>query len=99
MAFRIIFHPIADKEFSAAYRWYEERLEGLGERFSKAIDEQLSQIAKSPLQYPVKKNSFRAAKASTFPYVIIYKVYKKEKLILISAVYHTSRNPRKKFRK
>ncbi len=99
MAFQIIFHPQAEKEFNTAYQWYEERLERLGERFAEAIEERLNQIAKSPLLYPKKKNSYREAKAETFPYLIIYKVYDKKKVILISAIYHTSRNPRRKYRK
>lgn len=99
MAFQLLFHPLADKEFSAAYQWYEGRLEGLGERFAEAVEERLNQIARSPLLHPKKKNNFRAAKAQTFPYLIIYKVYNKKKVILIYAIYHTSRNPRKKYRK
>ncbi len=99
MAFQVLFHPLADKEFSEAYRWYEERLDGLGDRFAAAIEERLSQIAIRPLLYRTKKENYREAKADTFPYVIIYKVYEKKKIIFISAIYHTSRNPRKKYRK
>ena len=99
MAFRLIFHPIADKEFSEAYQWYEERLEGLGSRFIESIGDQLNQITNDPLSHPKKKGSFREAKADSFPYLIIYKVYDKKKTIFISAIYHTSRNPRKKYRK
>lgn len=33
MDYLLIFHPAADKEYSEAYKWYEERLEGLGDRF------------------------------------------------------------------
>lgn len=99
MAFQVIFHPLADKEFSTAYHWYEERLEGLGVRFAEAIEERLNQIARSPFLYPKKKKNYRAAKAESFPYLIIYKVYDKKKVILISAIYHTSRNPRGKYRK
>ena len=99
MTFRVIFHPLADKEFNDAYQWYEQRLEGLGERFSEAIEHRLDQIVNDPLLFPETKNSYRAAKAETFPYLIVYKIDHKKKAILISAIYHTSRNPKKKYRK
>lgn len=99
MAFRVLFHPLADKEFSTAYHWYEERLEGLGDRFAKAMEERLIQIVSTPLLYSRKKDSYREAKVDTFPYLIVYKVYDKNKIILVSAIYHTSKNPHKKYRK
>ncbi len=99
MPFRVFFHPLADKEFSTAYQWYEARLEGLGNRFAKAIEERLNQIISTPLFYPKKKRNFREAKADTFPYLIVYKVYDEDKVIFISAIYHTSKDPRKKYRK
>ena len=41
------------------------------------------------------------AKVATeiFPYVIVYKINKRKKLIYISAIYHTKRNPKYKYRK
>jgi hypothetical protein len=74
MAFRIIFHPLADKEFSTAYQWYEERMEGLGDRFTEAIENQLNQLISKPLLYPKKRSSYREAKVDTFPYLVVYKV-------------------------
>ncbi len=67
MAFQVLFHPLADKEFSEAYRWYEERLAGLGDRIAAAIEERLSQIVVKPLLYRKKKGSYREVKADTFP--------------------------------
>lgn len=99
MNYQLIFHPVADKEYHEAYRWYEERLEGLGDRFTQAIEDQLNIVTSSPSIYSKKKGNFREAKVDTFPYLIIYKVRDKEKLIFISAIYHTSRNPKKKYRK
>lgn len=99
MAYLLIFHPVADKEYSEAYQWYEERLEGLGDRFLKAVEEQLARIILKPLLFPKKKGVFRETKTDTFPYMIVFKVLEKRKIILIAAIYHTSRNPKKKYRK
>ena len=99
MAYKIVLHPLAEKEFDEGYNWYEDRLEGLGNRFEEIIDKVISNIGKTPLLYPGKKNNYREAKVNTFPYLIIYKINPKKKTILISAMHHTSKNPRKKYRK
>jgi len=32
MSFTVYFHPLAEKEVTDSYYWYETKLEGLGER-------------------------------------------------------------------
>ncbi len=99
MGYRITFHPSAEKEYQEAYEWYEERLQGLGDRFDESVDFTLKQIALKPQLYPKKRGAFREARVETFPYQIVYKIYEKEKVALVSAIYHSSRNPKKKYRK
>ena len=97
--YHIFLHPKAEKEYQIAYKWYEDQLQGLGDRFEKTIEIRLEQIRSKPLLYPRKRGVFREAKVDTFPYQIVYKIYEKEKTVFISAIYHASRNPKKKFRK
>ncbi len=99
MYFNILFHPKAEKEYIRAYQWYEERLEGLGERFSNAVEKQISLISNNPEQYQLKKRNCRESKLEVFPYVIVYKIYPQVKEILIVSVFHTSRKPGKKYPK
>lgn len=82
MDYLLIFHPVADKEYSEAYKWYEERLEGLGDRFLRAIEEQLARIISKPLLFSKKKGAFREAKTDTFPYILYLRSWRKEKLYL-----------------
>ncbi len=99
MYFRILFHPEAEKEYYEAIKWYEERLTGLGIKFEKAIEKQVKLIAIKPFQYQKKLQEYREAKVEKFPYILVYKVYEQQKKILVVAVFHTSRNPKKKLRK
>jgi mRNA-degrading endonuclease RelE of RelBE toxin-antitoxin system len=99
MSYSVIFHTVAETEFHEACLWYEQRLDGLGDRFTKAVERSLNQISSAPLSYAKKHDSFREAKTEDFPYVIVYKVYEKKKAVLIVAIYHTGRNPRKKYRR
>lgn len=99
MPYKILLHPLAEKEFSEARIWYEERLSGLGARFEERIDFYLQTVKKSPLLFPKKRRSFREVKVSAFPYLIVYKILVKEKTILILSFHHTSRNPKKKYKR
>ena len=99
MGYRIVFHPIAEEEYQDAYRWYQEQLQGLGDRFEETVEHKLGQISSKPMLFPKKRGVFREAKVEVFPYQIIYKIYEKKKTLFITAVYHTSRNPKKKYRK
>lgn len=86
-------------EFQEAAEWYETRSEGLGERFRELINKKIEFIKEHPERYPKRKSNFREMALRTFPFIIIYTFYKKEGIIIINAIFHTSRNPRKKYRK
>ncbi len=99
MNYQLFFHPEAEKEYAEAHAWYEEKKEGLGERFESMVKKCLSRILDNPEIYGFSKGSYREALIDVFPYTIVYKVTKREKAIYISAIYHTSRNFRKKYRR
>jgi len=85
----------ARQEIFESWVWYEEQQEGLGNRFEDAVFEKISLIAANPLHYPLKKGT-REANTDTFPFLIVYRINKRRKLIMIVSVFHTSRHPRKK---
>ncbi|RZA03336.1 MAG: type II toxin-antitoxin system RelE/ParE family toxin [Sphingobacteriaceae bacterium] len=55
-------------------------------------------IATIPDAFPVKRNNYRECNIQKFPYVIVYVVDHSENVITVSAIYHTSRKPAKKYR-
>lgn len=96
--YRIVFHPEAEKEFLKSYQWYEERSIGLGDRFSKAIDNKINLIVKNPLFYPKKNKDYHEVLIEVFPFLIVYKMYPDDNLIYIVSIAHTSRKPNRKYR-
>jgi plasmid stabilization system protein ParE len=92
------FHPIADIDFAEAIIWYEKQQIGLGARFSQAVNDTLQRIQKQPELFHIVKSNFREAFIPVFPYSIVYRFNKIKKSILIVAIYHAKRNPKKKFR-
>lgn len=99
MSYRILLHEEASEELSDTFHWYEDRSAGLGERFMTLLQKRLQQIADDPERYPKKRKSYRETTMDTFPYVIIYEVFKKERIVFVSYIFHSSRNPRLKYKR
>lgn len=100
MAYTYRLHPKADEDYAAAYTWYEDRQEGLGEKFIIAVREKIEAIALQPEIYGSKeKKEYREALVKGFPYIIVYKIYKGKKEIFISSVHHAKKHPKNKYRK
>lgn len=93
-------HPETEKDFIEAYEWYEDKSEGLGERFLKAVRRKIEEIVTNPETYGSKgRKGYREARIDFFPYLIVYKIYKKGKTIFITSIHHTKKRPDKKYRK
>lgn len=99
MKYQLYFHPEAEKEYTEAYNWYEGKKDRLGERFESMVEMRLNAISENPETYGFSKGNFREAPIDVFPYTIVYKITKQKRIVYISAIYHTSRNPHKKYRK
>ena len=90
----ILRHAREDMQKAAA--WYEEQQAGLSERFLAEVIKTLRLTEANPLHYEEKfARRFRFAPVHIFPYLIVFKI--KGDVVVINAVFHTSRNP-KKFR-
>ena len=87
----------ARQEIFESWVWYEEQEDGLGDRFEDAVFEKIALIAANPLHYPLKKGTYEA-NTDKFPFLIVYRINKRRKLIMIVSVFHTSRHPKKKRR-
>jgi plasmid stabilization system protein ParE len=88
----------AQKEISESWSWYEERQQGLGDRFVKEVTSRIKDIEQHPERYPNRHKLYKETSINTFPYLIIYKISKRKKLIQVISVFHTSLNPRKKYK-
>ena len=98
--YRCILHEAVKVDYDEAYSYYEKKLEGLGERFLSAVRAKLEEIVKSPEAFGERsKKGYREAQIDTFPYSIVYKIYKTERIIFVNSVHHHKRHPRKKYRK
>ena len=77
-----------------AYDWYEEQKQGLGEAFLTELDTCYLKLESHPNHYGKIKKNFRQVSLKRFPFVVVYEMIKKD--VVVFAVFHTKRNPKRK---
>lgn len=84
-------HELAVKEFADAIEWYELQSDGLGERFKKAVINQIEKIKIHPGWYLIENDEIYKAYVPKFPFKILF-TYNND-LIIIWAIAHMHRKP------
>jgi plasmid stabilization system protein ParE len=92
MPVEMIFRPLAKREIDEIVAYYEIQKEGLGLMFVNVLDLLLERIEQQPLQFPVRHKNIRIAVLNNFPYVVFFRVYKQQ--IVVLGVVHQKRNPK-----
>ena len=87
------FLPEADAEVMEAVNWYRNQSAGLEFSFTLCIDEALAKIRRFPEMYPKVYRHLRRLIVKRFPYAIYF--HETENEIVIYAVMHSSRHPRR----
>ncbi len=86
----------AKQEWFDAVLYYEAKVEGLGERFSAALENHLDLISEAPKHYRKIKKEYRQILIKGFPFLIIYRIEEKNKEVVITSVFHSKRHPSNK---
>jgi len=97
MTFQTVWSTRSRNELDAAWQWYENKLHGLGDRFVEEVLTRIRTIEKEPLKAIQRKPPFRESMVKVFPYLIIYRIDNRNNVIFIQSVFHTKRNPRRKY--
>jgi toxin ParE1/3/4 len=95
MVEHLVLSPRATAEIATAYRWYEERNQGLGERFLDRLDACVLKIRRNPEFFEQISDVCRFAILRQFPYAVYFDFRKDEDLIEVYSVFHSSQNPTK----
>lgn len=74
--------------------WYNNKLAGLGNRFSKQVKNQINSLKSNPLTYAVRYANVRCMLVKKFPFLVHFSVDEKQKVVEIFAVLHTSISPK-----
>lgn len=91
--YKSIILPLAKEDIREAAKWYNKKSQGLGKRFTAEIREKVRFIKQNPIASNIRYDNVRAAVLNIFPYMVHYTVDEANKTVVVSAVFHTSRNP------
>jgi len=97
MLYKVVLQLGAQDDIDDAFNWYEDQQTGLGELFLKELTQFYKKLELNPEIFSKAAKHYRQAILNRFPFVIIYEITKTE--VHIYSVFHTSRNPKEKFRK
>ena len=89
---KVVISPRAVDEITQSIEWYNTQQKGLGKRFFSKLQSMIKTIQKSPRGFEIKYDNFHGAMMKDFPFIVLYFVSHKGDII-ITAVFHTSRNP------
>lgn len=88
--YKVVIRDTAVWDTREAYYFYENCVEGLGERFLIELDEIYTKLSKRPLSYGYTDGQdtmvFRDVRMPHFPYLIIYEIVKDT--VYVHAVFH-----------
>ena len=97
--YSVTYRPIATEEYLEAIKWYEQRSLPAAEKFIKAIDEKLDSISSNPKMYKNLFRNYYEVSTNKYPYSIVYFIEEQLQRVVIVAIYHHKRRPKKKYRK
>ena len=95
----IIYHYLAIKDLHDSMNFYEDQESGLGFKFERSVKQKIITIQKYPERFAIRKAHYRQTLVKNFPYIIVYRYNKLKQQITIVSIFHTSRNPKYKYRK
>ena len=92
--YNVVFHADTEGDYNEAYQWYEDQKTGLGDDFLSVINSRIKQIQNNPEIFGAKyKTGYHEAMVKKFPYAIVYRIYKKQRIVFITSIHHQKSNP------
>lgn len=91
--YKSIILPLAKQDIKEAAKWYNERQPGIGKRFTQHVRQKVKFIRQNPKAVAIRYENTRTAVLDVFPYMIHFTTDNKNKLVIISAVLSTHRDP------
>lgn len=87
--------PLAKQDIQEIALWYNSKQKGLGKRFILVLRQKVKFISQNPQAVAVRYADVRTAVLDVFPFMIHFTIEEDKKRVVISAVFHTSLNPKK----
>ena len=95
--YKIRLYTEAEEELEISAIHFKRIAVELADKFLSNVETSIELIRIKPLAFQKKYKNKREVPVEEFPFVIIYEI--KKDFIDVLSVYHTSRNPKKKFKR
>ena len=92
MIYKVKIEPESRQDIQEIVNWYNEQQKGLGKKFHNEVKVYLKHLEFNPF-YEIRYDNVRCITLKIFPYTIHFTVNEIDKLIVVRAIFHTSRNP------
>lgn len=92
--YKSIILPLAKEDIRDAARWYNKQSPGLGRKFTKEVRDIVLYIKQNPQACSIRYNEVRTAVLKVFPFMVHYTIDEDTKTLIITAVLHTSQDPK-----
>lgn len=99
MSYSYAFHEYAQQDYEVIVEWYASRSIKSAKNFIVEVGHALQLICDNPNRWRNEYKHFRELGLKKFPYIIIYSVEEDIQQIIVTAIFHTSKNPKKKYPK
>lgn len=98
MKFRYALLESAQIEYEEALNWYLQRSILAAEDFIADFEQTIELIRANPYRWRNEYGPYHELVLKKFPYSIVYIIKSENRLVIVTAVYHAKRNPKKKYR-
>lgn len=92
MSLQVVYRRKVGRDLAAAFEYFEEQSQGLGEEFLAGVDSAFDAIECYPEMFSRIQGEVRRALVSRFPYAVFYRV--EVERVVVLAVLHTARDPK-----
>lgn len=97
MIFKLRLNARSKKQYNEIIDWYGERSKQAAENFVIELEKTFDKIIYNPFRYHNKYKHFREVLLKRYPYHVIYFIDENKSEVVIFSLYHTARNPKKKY--
>jgi plasmid stabilization system protein ParE len=94
MTYSVVIDEKALQDAQEAIDYYEEQQAGLGGRFEKELNQQITLLEKNPF-FRIRYDQIRCLPLKKFPFMLHFTIDESEKIIAVIAIFHTAQHPKK----
>jgi toxin ParE1/3/4 len=93
MGLEVVIEPPALQDIQEAIDYYDSKSPGLGSEFEEELDH-FFEVLENTHYFEVRYDETRCLPLKRFPYMIHYSVDEKNQMVIVRAIFNTSRNPK-----